>query len=287
MSQKVSVLPCGGTNKQYGMIANELALQLKELNPTIKIICFPLLASDENSYSEIIKESRVIVLDGCASRCASKVLQKKEYSKVKKVYFLDELKKHNIKLGDSKRISEEGWKFIEILKKQIIQELKEESEKSEAPIVEKEFGEIAYFEVTYDKYHFRVPKEGYYFSENDCWVKPEGKTALLGITDYLQNQSSDVLFVDLPEVGTEIEQFDEAVNYESVKALLSLIAPVSGKIIAANRKLEEESDLLNSDPYEQGWMIEIELNEFEEEKDLLMNGKDYFKYMKKKIEEEL
>ncbi len=90
----------------------------------------------------------------------------------------------------------------------------------------------------------------------------------------------------MPEIETQVEQFDEIVNFESVKAMLSLISPVSGVVRVINYKLEDEPNLLNDDPYEQGWTIEITLADFEEDKELLMDGKTYFEYMKKKIEEE-
>ncbi|NHJ38645.1 MAG: hypothetical protein FK731_01335 [Asgard group archaeon] len=286
MTRKISVLACGGLGKGLGILSNELSIKLKEIDPSIKLLCTTEICTNEEKYQEIIGDSEVIIIDGCATRCATKLLESYKYKKTIRIYLPEESKKYGISIGKSIKISEEGRKLVDMIAKQIIKELKEDKSKK-TPIIIKEFGEIDYYEVTYDKYHFRVPKKGYYFNENDCWVKPEGTTALLGISDYLQNKSSDVLFVDLPEVGTEVEQFDEAANYESVKALLSLISPVSGKIINVNRKLEEESDLLNTDPYEQGWILEIELHDFEEEKELLINGKDYFEYMKKKIEEEL
>lgn len=286
MAKKVSVLPCCGINKTLGLVTTEIGLKLKELDRTIELISPATLSVDQKQFQELIQESQVILIDGCATRCATKLLEKEQYKKVKRIFIPEESKKYEFRLEKTLRLSDEGKKFAEKIAKQILEELKKEAKWVKEPIVERDFGIIDYFEVTYDKYHFRVPKEGYYFSENDCWIKQEGEKALLGVTDYLQNKSSDILFVDLPEIGTQVEQFDEIVNFESVKALLSLITPISGVVSAINDKLEDEPNLLNDDPYEQGWTIEIKLADFDEEKELLMDGKNYFEYMKKKIEEE-
>jgi len=287
MGKKIAVLPCCGINKIQGLVTTEIGLKLKELNRSIELISIANLSVDQKRFQELIQESQVIVIDGCATRCATKLLEKEQFKKVKRIFIPEESKKYEFRLKKALRLSDEGKKFAEKIAKQILEDLKKEAKEIKQPIVERDFGEIDYFEATYDKYHFRVPKEGYYFSENDCWVKQEGEKALLGITDYLQNKSSDILFVDLPELETQVEQFDEIVNFESVKAMLSLIAPVSGVVKVINGKLEEDPNLLNDDPYEQGWTIEITLADFDEDKELLMDGKTYFEYMKKKIEEEM
>ena len=287
MARKIAVLPCCGINKIQGLVTTEIGLKLKELDRSIELISLANLSVDQKRFQELIQESQVIVIDGCATRCATKLLEKEQFKKVKRIFIPEESKKYEFRLKKALRLSDEGKKFAEKIAKQILEDLKKEAKEIKKPIIERDFGEIDYFEVTYDKYHFRVPKEGYYFSENDCWVKQEGEKALLGITDYLQNKSSDILFVDLPELETQVEQFDEIVNFESVKAMLSLIAPVSGVVKAINGKLEEDPNLLNDDPYEQGWTIEITLADFDEDKELLMDGKTYFEYMKKKIEEEM
>ena len=93
----------------------------------------------------------------------------------------------------------------------------------------REFREQEYFNVSIDKYYFTVPKEGYFFNENDCWIKTNRNTALIGISDYLQNAASDIMFVDLPEIGMDVEQFDDVGSFESTKTVLQLISPGSGK----------------------------------------------------------
>lgn len=286
MTTKVALLACSGLGKKMGLITHEVGLKLKEMDPTIKPLCLAVLCTETEKYQDLIKESQVIVLDGCATRCATKILEKQEYKKVKKIFIPEESKNFDLKLNNDLVINDQDKELVQKISEKIISELKKESETNLKAIPRRDFGKTDYYEITYDKYLFRVPKGGYLFSENDCWVKPNKKTALIGITDFLQNNASDIIFVDLPEIGTEFDQFDEIVNFESVKALLQLIAPISGKVIAVNEHLQEEPELLNNDAYEQGWTIEVELNDFEEEKELLMDGESYFSYLKKKIEEQ-
>ncbi|HUW89218.1 MAG TPA: putative zinc-binding protein [Candidatus Nanopelagicaceae bacterium] len=282
--KKTCILPCNGLDKSLGVIARSVALKLIEKRPEIQLICPVLLNTGDEKYENFIKSTKVIVIDGCMTRCASKLVEKREKKPFKRIFIPDMSKKYKIKPSKELTLNEENEKLAE----QIMEEISEELGKVEVKQVLKsrEFEILDFFEITVDKYYFKVPKEGYYFNENDCWIKPEGKTALLGISDYLQNAAADILFVEFPEIGSEIEQFDDAGSFESSKTVLQLISPGTGKITRVNKTLENNPELMNQDPYQRGWFIEIELRDFEEDKDLLMNGPDYFEYMKEKIMKE-
>lgn len=141
------------------------------------------------------------------------------------------------------------------------------------------------FEIKVDKWTFRVPRDLLY-NENDCYAKIEGNTAKVGITDFLQNMAGDIIFVDVKEVGTEIEQFDEAASFESIKTVLDLISPVSGTITEANEQLSESPELVNQDPYGDGWFAKIQLKNLEVDRENLLDANGYFQVLKKKIEQE-
>ena len=136
-----------------------------------------------------------------------------------------------------------------------------------------------------DKWTFKVPKNLLY-NENDCWAKIDGKLATVGITDFLQNLMSDIVFVELPKIGGRIEQFDEAGSLESIKATLDLISPVSGVIEEVNNELSNTPDLANTDPYGKGWFLKVQLTDFESDKENLIGADDYLEVMKKKAEKE-
>ena len=98
-----------------------------------------------------------------------------------------------------------------------------------------------------------------YFKEHE-WVKSESDgIALVGITEFAQAQLGDVVFVDLPEVGAELDQFAQIGEIESVKAVNDLFTPVSGSVVEINARLKDAPELVNQEPYGEGWMFRIKL----------------------------
>lgn len=110
---------------------------------------------------------------------------------------------------------------------------------------------------------------GLRYSREHEWVKVEGAVALIGITDFAQAELGDVVYVELPEVGAELEANATFGVVESVKAVSDLYAPVTGVVAEVNATLEDEPELVNSDPYEDGWMIRVEMKDESELNDLL------------------
>ena len=97
------------------------------------------------------------------------------------------------------------------------------------------------------------------YTDTHEWVKLNGETAHVGITDHAQSELTDIVFVELPEVGKEVKKGDELCIVESVKSVSEIYAPVSGKIANINKKLEETPETINESPYYEGWLVEIEL----------------------------
>jgi len=113
-----------------------------------------------------------------------------------------------------------------------------------------------------------------YFTEEHEWIDVEGETATVGITDYAQEQLGDIVFVETPEIGTELSQGDDAAVVESVKAASDVYAPISGTVVEANEALEEEPALVNSSAEEDGWFFRVTLSD-KSELDDLMDEKAY------------
>ena len=107
------------------------------------------------------------------------------------------------------------------------------------------------------------------YTKEHEWARQEGNRVVVGITDYAQKELGDVVFVELPEVGTTIEAMGTLGVVESVKAVSDLYAPVSGTIVEANTILEDQPELVNASPYGQGWMVVIEAANPEEFQQLL------------------
>ena len=118
-----------------------------------------------------------------------------------------------------------------------------------------------------------VPSEFKYSKEHE-WVKVEGNTATIGITEYAQGELGDIVFVELPDVDDEINEGDTFGSVESVKTVSELYAPVSGKIVETNDELEDSPEFVNESPYEKAWMVKVELND-ESQLDELLSAEQY------------
>lgn len=122
-----------------------------------------------------------------------------------------------------------------------------------------------------------LPKDLFY-TENHEWLAIDGDEATIGITEYAQEEMGDVVFVELPEVGDEFEQFDSFGVVESVKAVSDIYIPAGGKVIAINEDLFEQPELINDEPYDGGWLIKIKFKD-EDELESLMNYEEYDRFM--------
>ncbi len=118
-----------------------------------------------------------------------------------------------------------------------------------------------------------VPNDLYYAKTHE-WLRIDETTATVGITDFAQNQLSDITFVELPDVGREVEAGDEVAVVESVKAASDIYSPVAGTIVEVNGDLEDSPDMINASPYDAGWLFKIELRK-EEDVDNLMSAEEY------------
>ena len=118
-----------------------------------------------------------------------------------------------------------------------------------------------------------VPSEFKYSKEHE-WVKVEGNTATIGITEYAQGELGDIVFVELPDVDDEINEGDTFGSVESVKTVSELYAPVSGKIVETNDELEDSPEFVNESPYEKAWMVKVELSD-ESQLDELLSAEQY------------
>lgn len=99
------------------------------------------------------------------------------------------------------------------------------------------------------------------YTKNHSWVKVEGENGRVGLTNYAQEQLSDIVTVELPEVGKEITSMNPFGSIESVKATMDLITPVSGEVIEINESLADQPEKVNEDPYGQGWMVVVKLKD--------------------------
>ncbi|MEK6683013.1 MAG: glycine cleavage system protein GcvH, partial [Nitrospirota bacterium] len=124
---------------------------------------------------------------------------------------------------------------------------------------------------------FMSPDDLKYHKEHS-WARIEGKKATIGITNYAQETLGDIVYIELPDVNTEVDKDSEIAEIESTKATSPIIAPVTGKIVRVNEELSENPEIINGDPYEKGWIAVIEISDVNEIEELL-DAEAYDKYV--------
>ncbi|MFW6175979.1 MAG: glycine cleavage system protein GcvH [Acidobacteriota bacterium] len=118
----------------------------------------------------------------------------------------------------------------------------------------------------------------YLYSRDHEWVRVEGDTCVLGITEYAQEELGEIVFVELPDVGETFNATDEVGTIESVKAVAEVYTPVSGEVLELNDAVEEEPELLNDDPHGDGWLMKLRISS-KGELDSLMNAEQYEEFI--------
>ena len=141
-------------------------------------------------------------------------------------------------------------------------------------------------ELTVDKFTFRVPK-GLYFNDAGAWVRLEGSVARLGLSDFSQQRSGDMAFAEVKPTETVLKPGDEFASVETIKVNVILPSPVTGAIAEINAALEDAPELINQDPYGKGWLVVVELTDWDSDKTKLLNADAYYALIKRQAEEEV
>ena len=135
---------------------------------------------------------------------------------------------------------------------------------------------------------YDMPDELYY-NEDHSWARVDGSKVTVGMTDFFQKEAGDIVFVDLPEEEDEVERGEVCGKIQSRKWIGKLVSPVSGEIVEINEDLEEDTSLINSDPYGKGWILVIECEDLESDLKNLIHGDAVATFIEaeiKKAEEE-
>ncbi len=144
-----------------------------------------------------------------------------------------------------------------------------------------------YLETTADKFTFRVATDRLY-SPQGVWVLPEmeGKRLRVGLADYPQQHNGDLAFANVKATGTLVNAGDTFAEIETIKTMVDVHSPVSGKIVEVNGALNPGPEAINQDPYEKGWLAVMEPSAWDEERPRLLGPAAYFAVMQKQIEED-
>lgn len=144
---------------------------------------------------------------------------------------------------------------------------------------------VHFLEITVDKFTFKVATDRMY-TRAGLWAKHETGRVWIGLTDFLQQRSGDVAFAEVKPKGTKVSASDEIAVIETIKVDTILDSPVSGTVIEVNPKMDDQPEVLNQDPYGEGWMAVIEAEDWQADMENLLDPDAYFKIMKRQAEEE-
>ena len=291
------IIPCSGIERLTGQLSTPIALELVQMGKehTKNIIIEPSFAQisvDKENIQDLLQNKEICILNGCGKKCVSKLCENKELIPDFVFNVPQSIKGKGFspqgKIGltvDEFKIATETAKEIYL---KIYPQISTKTNSSDGNF---------HFLPNYEqwqkylqaKFEFRVPnnKSGLYFTWNDAWVYMQDGKAVVGISDYLQQNMSDIVIIDLPEIGSNTEQLESIASIESTKTVIDLLAPFTGKVVQVNTALIEEPDLANRDPYNKGWICVIEPSLFDTELEDLMTPLEYFEHMKEKIEDEL
>jgi glycine cleavage system H protein len=129
---------------------------------------------------------------------------------------------------------------------------------------------------------YTLPDDLYYHEEHS-WARVDGDKITVGMTDFFQKEAGDIVFVDLPEEEDEVEQGEVCGKIQSRKWIGKLVAPISGEIVEINEELDDDTSLINTDPYGKGWILVIEASDLDEELGNLMHGDAVVEFIEKEI----
>ncbi|HLI64083.1 MAG TPA: putative zinc-binding protein [Terriglobales bacterium] len=280
---KRAILSCNGLDKPEGSVAREVAIRAAGITGS-EIICPVLLNRAPARYKKTLSESALIVVDGCSTRCATKLAGRFEAKVDRRVLVSDAVKASGHSLEPALNLRADGLALAQAIINQLLHNLDAPAEVAgptsvfEAP--------TEFLTVTHDKFEFRIPVVDYLFNENDVWVRAADGVARVGISDYMQQRLTDISFFDPPKVDASVDQFGELGSLESAKAVFEVISPVTGKITAVNPAVIANPALINEDPYGNGWLVEVKLTNWPQDQELLIDGAAYADAVQRKAAEE-
>lgn len=143
-----------------------------------------------------------------------------------------------------------------------------------------------FLELKVDKFTFKVAIDRFYTSQG-VWALSVDKLVRIGLSDFLQQRSGDIAFADVKPAGTLLAVNDDVVAIETIKANLDLPSPLAGKITRINPAMENTPEIINQDPYGEGWLCEIEAKNWETDRENLLDAAVYFAQMKQEAEDEV
>jgi glycine cleavage system H protein len=270
---KKYVLPCAGYDRSGGTVSRIAVDLLQSTDSSIIIGSIGALSAERPGEVKDVRSSNVVCIDGCSMKCASKMMEKHTTREFESVEVTQIAELNDSIDGSAKAVVN------------AISQLWEPASTRHPKTTETETIEDEYLTEMIDKFILKV-KSGLFYSDNDFWIQKEGELARIGATDLLQQMVSDIYFTDLADVGTHVFLGDDLGSFESTKIAMEIISPLSGTVIEKNVELENSPELVNEDPYGNGWLYIIRPDDISE-LDLLKSANEYLLYGVEKAKHEL
>jgi len=131
---------------------------------------------------------------------------------------------------------------------------------------------------------FRIPSTGYYFNNTDCWARIDGTVATVGVSDFIRLDPREIVSLKPPDIGLKVSIFDGLCSFATDNVSLDVNSPVSGRVVSVNQELIDNPGLVKDDPYERGWVVEVELSDIDDDMEFLMDCEEYFGNAKARVE---
>jgi len=280
---KRAILSCNGLDKPEGSVAREVAIRAAGATGG-EIVCPVLLNRAPARYKKLLGENSLIVVDGCSTRCASKVAAQVAARVDRKILVSDAVKASGRPLDSTLNLGAGGLVLAQTIVDELVRNLNTPATTPEPATVFEQPTE--FLTVTHDKFEFRIPVVDYLFNENDVWVRVSDDVARVGISDYMQQKLTDISYFDPPKADGTVQQFGELGSLESSKAVFEVISPASGTVASVNPAVIANPGLINEDPYGGGWLVEMNLTNWSQDLELLIDPAAYAEVVKRKAEEE-
>jgi glycine cleavage system H protein len=280
---KRAILSCNGLDKPEGSVAREVAIRLADATGS-EIICPVLLNRAPARYKKVLGESALIVVDGCSTRCASKLAAGLNARVDRKVLVSEAVKASARPLPSTLTLGTDSLALSQRIVEELVRNLDAPAAVPEPATVFEPPTE--FLTVTHDKFEFRIPVVDYLFNENDVWVRAADGVARVGISDYMQQKLTDISYFDPPKADGVVDQFGELGSLESAKAVFEIISPATGTIAVINPAVIANPALINEDPYGSGWLVEMKLSSWPQDQEMLIDPAAYAEVVKRKATEE-
>lgn len=294
MEETLRLISCMGCEKRLGRIVTACSLLIEKNTTNTQLLFKPSIAQiAAEKTREGDKEGKFCALNGCASQCVNLLLQQQNIKPEFVITLPKLIKELKVAIPQNVDVTADLIQnpAVMVLSEEIEMRIADHFSVSASDLTPLENYQFSphytnMFSFTHTKFKFTIPYQAdkMFYNWNDAWAYHIGHgQVVVGITDYLQKNLSDILMCEILSPGEEIGQFEAVASLESTKTVNEVLSPFSGTVVQVNPSLEGSPELLNEDPYHRGWVAILQTADFETECLDLMDGEAYLEFVREKV----